>query len=165
MNTPNNPSSVSVRFQVIRLHLSKGDIAFEEPMAIFDTETEAKAYCDEKLRDPSTTPRWPDYDEYRVFPMTACPICSALANREEGRQKFGWPEHDIELPPAVHALAVAKDFRPGAERQRKILRCPCCDACFLFETDYEYLTNGSENEQHLTRLTPAQAADLLRGSP
>ena len=94
--------------------------------------------------------------------MTACPICSALAGREEGHQKYGWPEHDVELPPAVQALAVAKDFRPGAERQRKILRCPHCDACYLFETDYEYLTNGSENEQRLTRLTSAQAAKLLQ---
>jgi len=97
--------------------------------------------------------------------MTPCPLCSVLADREEGRQKFGWPEHDVDLPPAVRQLVVAKDFHPGAERQRQLLRCPHCGAGYLFETEYEYQTNGTENEQHLTRLTPAQIAELLDRPP
>ncbi len=68
MNNP-NPSALPGRFQVVRFSLSKGDVAFEETVAVFDTEDEAKAFCDEKLKDPSTTPRWPDYDEYKVFPL------------------------------------------------------------------------------------------------
>ena len=96
--------------------------------------------------------------------MTACPVCSVLADREEGRRKFGWPEHDVDLPDAVRSLVVEKDFRPGDERQRKLLRCPRCGTFCLFETDYEYLTNGTEDEQCLTRLPPARAAGLLRTS-
>ncbi|MGD9781346.1 MAG: hypothetical protein AB7V14_04240 [Kiritimatiellia bacterium] len=93
--------------------------------------------------------------------MTPCPVCSALADLEEGYQKFGWPEHDVDLPPAVRQLEVAKDFRPGAERKRQLLRCPRCGTHYLFETDYEYLTNGTEDEQRLVRLSPARAAELL----
>ena len=69
MNHPNKPPSASGRFRVIRFHLSKGDIAFEETVAVFDTEAEAQACCDEKKQDPAATPRWPDYDDYQVFPV------------------------------------------------------------------------------------------------
>ena len=97
--------------------------------------------------------------------MTPCPVCAILADREDGYRKYGWPEHDVELPPAFRQLVLAKDFRPGAERQRQLLRCPHCGTGYLFETDYEYLTNGTEDEQHLVRLSPAQVADLLRDPP
>lgn len=57
------------RFKVVRFRLSKGDVAFEETAGEFATEAEAQAFRDEKLRDPSTTPRWPDYDAYDIFPI------------------------------------------------------------------------------------------------
>ena len=93
--------------------------------------------------------------------MTPCPVCASLADREDAYQKFGSPENDVFLPPAVGQLDVARDFRPGSERKRQVLRCPHCGTAYLYETDYEFLAPGSEDEQHLTRLTPAQAAELL----
>ena len=84
--------------------------------------------------------------------MTPCPICSGLADREEGRQKFGWPEHDVELPPAVRRLELVRDLRPGSDRKRQLLRCPLCGTEYRLETDYEYLANGTEDEQVLVRL-------------
>lgn len=94
-----------------------------------------------------------------------CPLCSTLADQMHGRQKYGWPEHDVDLPPAVGQLVVQKDLRPGAERKRQILGCPSCGTCYLLETDYEYQANGTEDEQHLTRLSPEQAAELLSAKP
>ena len=94
--------------------------------------------------------------------MTPCPICTTLADRESATQKFGWPENDTALPPAIQQLAIARDFRPGSERKRQILQCPRCGTCYLYETDYEYLTNGTEDEQTLVRLTPEHLARLQK---
>ena len=97
--------------------------------------------------------------------MTPCPVCSTLADREEGRQKFGWPERDVELPPAAGQLELVRDFRPGSDRKRQLLRCPACGTGFWLETDHEYLTNGTEDEQVLVRLTAVQFAERLRATP
>ena len=97
--------------------------------------------------------------------MTPCPVCATLADREDAYQKFGWPENDVFLLPAVGQLDVARDFRPGSERKRQLLRCPRCGTAYLYETDYEYLAPGTEDEQHLTRLNAAQAAEFLREPP
>lgn len=94
--------------------------------------------------------------------MTPCPVCAALADREEGRQKYGWPEHDIDLPPAAGRLELARDFRPGSDRKRQLLRCPRCGAGYWLQTDHEYLANGTEEEQLLVRLAPARFAEILR---
>ena len=36
-----------------------------------------------------------------------------------------------------------------------------CGTYYLYRTDYEYLVNGSEDEEYLTRLTEEQAAGYL----
>ena len=41
------------------------------------------------------------------------------------------------------------------------MRCPLCGTRYLYTTDYEYLTNGTEDEQTLRRLAD-DAADALR---
>ena len=55
-------------FAGVRRRISKGDVAFEETVATFATEAEAKACRDENRKDPAATPRWPDFDEYEVRP-------------------------------------------------------------------------------------------------
>lgn len=92
--------------------------------------------------------------------MNPCILCSTLADEEYGRQKFGWPDHDVNLPPAASQLEVVRDFRPLATRKRQLLRCPLCGTDYLFETDYEYLA-GTEDEQFLKRLTPEQTNEIL----
>ena len=97
-------------------------------------------------------------------PHRLCGVCSGLADRESSRQKYGWEEHDTHLPAASARLALVLDFRPHSSRERKLLRCPECRTYYLYETDYEYLVNGSEDEQTLTRLTQDQAQAYLRGT-
>jgi len=41
-------------------------------------------------------------------------------------------------------------------------QCAACGTYYLYETDYEYLVNGSEDEEVLTRLKEEEARELLR---
>jgi hypothetical protein len=76
-------------------------------------------------------------------------------------QTHGRPDGDTFLPAAADRLVPVRDLRPGSDRRREVRRCPACGTCYLFETDFEYLVGGSEDEQQLTRLSDAEAAELL----
>ncbi len=95
------------------------------------------------------------------LPHQACPICSGLLDQEYAYQKYGAPEYDSELPVAADQLEMVRDLQPYGSRRLELRRCPACETFYLYRTDYEYLTNGSEDEQFLTRLTPQQAAEYL----
>jgi hypothetical protein len=88
-----------------------------------------------------------------------CEVCAQLADEEHGFQKFGWPEGDIELPAAVGSLEVVSDLGQGGSRERTLMRCPVCGTRYLYTTDYEYLTNGTEDEQTLRRLADDEVAE------
>ena len=90
-----------------------------------------------------------------------CPVCGELGAEEYARQKWGWPEHDTALPPAAGRLDTVRDLGSEGSRARELRRCPACGSWFLYRSDYEYLANGSEDEQTLTRLGPDEAAALL----
>ncbi|MDD3515775.1 hypothetical protein SDC9_44174 [bioreactor metagenome] len=89
----------------------------------------------------------------------ACEVCSGLSDSEYAYSKFGWPEHDTFLPEAAEKLVIVKDFQPLGSRKLQLRQCPSCGAWFLYRTDYEYLTNGTEDEEFLTRLTEEEAAE------
>jgi hypothetical protein len=91
----------------------------------------------------------------------ACPLCSSLKDEEYGYQKYGWEEDDTHLPAAARALVLVRDVGSRGSRERQLWRCPACGTYYLYRTDYEYLVNGSEDEQFLTRLTDEQAAGYL----
>ena len=88
-----------------------------------------------------------------------CEVCSGLSDSEYAYSKFGWPEHDTFLPDAAQNLVIVKDLRPLGSRKLQLRQCPACGAWFLYRTDYEYLTNGTEDEEFLTRLTEEEAAE------
>jgi hypothetical protein len=90
-----------------------------------------------------------------------CPLCSGLADEEHAFQKFGRDAGNTYLPAAAGALTLARDFRPFSSRKQQLWQCPQCGAYYLYTSDYEYLANGSEDEEHLTRLTDEQAAEFL----
>ena len=89
----------------------------------------------------------------------ACDVCSGLSASEYAYSKCGWPEHDTCLPEAAEKLVIVKDFQPLGSRKLQLRQCPSCGAWFLYRTDYEYLTNGTEDEEFLTRLTEEEAAE------
>lgn len=93
--------------------------------------------------------------------MACCTICSVLSDREHAEQKFG-SENDTHLPEAASRLLDVFDFQPYGSRKRLLKRCPECGACYLYESDYIYLVNGSEDDEYLTRLSREESDCLLR---
>jgi len=93
-----------------------------------------------------------------------CEICSHLLDQEKAHQKFGWEQENTHLPAAASRLKVVRDFQPLGSRLLQLQQCPECGIFYLYTTDYEYLVNGSEDEQVLERLTPEQAAEFLNRS-
>ena len=93
--------------------------------------------------------------------MGKCAICLTLADQESAYQKFGWAERDTYLPTAANRLTVVRDLQPYGTRKLQLWQCPQCATYYLYRSDYEYLVNGSEDEEHLTRLTPEEARGYL----
>ena len=91
-----------------------------------------------------------------------CGICSSLKDEEYALQKYGAEERDTHLPAAAGFLIVLRDFAPNSSRKLQIRQCPGCGTYYRYKTDYEYLVNGSEDEEFLTRLTQKQAEDYLK---
>jgi hypothetical protein len=92
---------------------------------------------------------------------TPCRICSNLAEHESAFQKYGHPDDDTFLPAAANDLIIVKDFTPYGSRKLQLRQCPQCGTYYQYKTDYEFLVNGSEDEEYLTRLTEEQAAEYL----
>ena len=90
-----------------------------------------------------------------------CSICYELKDKEYAYQKYGWEENDSFLPLMVEKLHDIKNFNPNSSRLKILKQCPECKTYYLYTTDYEYLTNGSENEQFLTRLTDKEVLQYL----
>ena len=87
---------------------------------------------------------------------TPCPICSQLKDVETSFYKYGWPEHDSPLPTAANSLVVVDVI--GEDRERfHLRRCPICATLYTYQFSYDYYVNGSEDEEVLTRLAPAEA--------
>lgn len=93
-----------------------------------------------------------------------CKICSGLADQEYAAQKWGWEEADSFLPAAAGYLVLVRDFQPYNSRKLQLQQCPECGCYYLYRSDYEYLVNGSEDEEYLTRLSAEQAAEYLRSA-
>lgn len=91
-----------------------------------------------------------------------CATCSGLADQERAYQKYGSDDTATYLPEAAARLETVRDFRPYSSRKREVRRCPECGTYYLYETDYEYLVNGTEDEESLSRLTREQVMQLLQ---
>lgn len=91
-----------------------------------------------------------------------CSICSKLADKEFAMQKYGWEDDNTYLPAAANQLCEIFDFKPHSSRKKILKQCKECGAYYLYETDYEYLVNGSEDEETLSRLSKKEAEEYLR---
>lgn len=93
--------------------------------------------------------------------IAPCSICSQLAAEESAYQKYGWAENDTRLPGAASRLVVVKDFKPNSDRKLQLQQCPECGTYYEYKSDYEYLVNGAEDEEHLRRLSDEEAGKYL----
>ena len=94
----------------------------------------------------------------------ACSICSQLRDYERGFQVGGREAEDTFLPGASAQLKNVCEIYPGGNRTPVLQQCPECGTHYLYETEYEFLVSGSEDEQRLTRLTAEQAAQYKEQS-
>ena len=99
--------------------------------------------------------------ESHEAPRAQCGTCSGLKDEEYAFLKCGRPESSTTLPAAFKFLKVVRHFKPMSSRALQLRQCPECGAYYLYRSDYEYLTNGTEDEEFLTRLTEEQAAEWL----
>lgn len=90
----------------------------------------------------------------------SCEICRDLRPVETSLYKFGWEENDRPLP-VVSRRLVPVEWAVAGDENRAPKRCPLCGTVYSYETRYEYLANGSEDEEELRRLTDAEARAWL----
>lgn len=95
------------------------------------------------------------------IPIAECEICSALDEVETSFSKYGWDDMDDRLPPAAARLEFFKALGAYDAERHHIKRCPVCGIFYQYHLTYDYYINGSEDEEELTRLTPAQARHLM----
>ncbi len=103
-----------------------------------------------------------DNAKYTTYiPIAECEICSALDEVETSFSKYGWEDMDRPLPPAAARLEPLKAPETYEEERHHIKRCPVCGIFYQYHLTYDYYVNGSEDEEELIRLTPAQAGHLM----
>ncbi|HQE92991.1 MAG TPA: hypothetical protein PLH19_09170 [Anaerolineae bacterium] len=98
---------------------------------------------------------------HSYIPIAECEICSALDEVETSFSKYGWDDMDRPLPPAAARLEFFKALDAHDAERHHIKRCPVCGIFYEYRLTYDYYVNGSEDEEELVRLTPAQARDLM----
>jgi len=93
--------------------------------------------------------------------MPACTICDTLKEHETSWSKYGCPDDDRPLPPAAANLTVLPLPDDTPVDKRHVRRCPGCGAFFGYLSWYEYSINGSEDEEELVRMAPAEVKAFL----
>ena len=94
--------------------------------------------------------------------MPSCPICSQLGDVHISFYKYAAPEYDRPLPEASQKLVILPTLGASDPEKEHVRRCPQCGRLYHYAFSYEYLVNGSEDEEVLTRMTPDQEKRLFR---
>jgi hypothetical protein len=98
-------------------------------------------------------------------PHAGCGTCGMLGEREHGFQTIGREDEATHLPPSASRLRVVRDLTPGFSGTLQLRQCPDCSTYYLLREAHEFLYGGSEEEQELTRLSGAAAAEYLQPPP
>ena len=83
---------------------------------------------------------------------SVCEICSQLKETETSFDKYGAPDLSYSLPEAASRLEFFKAVEGQDVERHHIKRCPLCGSLYRYDLSYEYMMNGSEDEETLTRL-------------
>ena len=95
------------------------------------------------------------------MPISRCRICKNLGEIETSFVKYGHEREDIFLPGAANELQPIGDISSSEARNDHIKVCPSCGTYYHYRWSYEYLANGSEDEETLIRLTPTEAKEHM----
>jgi len=93
--------------------------------------------------------------------IAECEICRSLRDVETSFSKWGWDELTRSLPIEASRLVPVEETTSYDAERHHVRRCPVCGTFYQYDQSYEYLVNGSEDEEELTRLTPTQAKRFL----
>ncbi len=93
----------------------------------------------------------------KYITIAECEICSKLAEVETTFYKYGSEDLTRSFPPEVARLEQFQKASTYDGERHHARRCPICGIFYQYDASYEYLVNGSEDEEELIRLTPAQA--------
>ena len=96
-----------------------------------------------------------------TIPISDCEICSQLSESQSSFSKYGWDDSTRALPAAAGRLVSTGFIAPYDREENHLERCPVCGIFYHYRSSYEYLVNGSEDEEILTRLTPAECRAFL----
>lgn len=66
------------------------------------------------------------------------------------------------MPAGSGQLKTVRVLKDSGSRKKEVRQCPRCGDYFVYELDYEFLANGSEDEESLVRLTKSEARELLK---
>ena len=97
----------------------------------------------------------------KFLAISECEICKHLEDEDTSFVKYGHAEETLTLPAEAARLVRLKDSQVSDTDRREFERCPVCGTFYLYKFTYEYLTNGSEDEEELTRATPTEAKRFL----
>ena len=85
------------------------------------------------------------------LPNETCSLCAHLPAQSYASQKVGSQEKDTTLPAQTDQLVPdtgSEDIRLPV----RYLHCTKCSTRYKLESHHEYLVDGSEDTQELTRL-------------
>ena len=95
--------------------------------------------------------------------MPTCDLCDTLKDSVTSWSKYGCPEDDRPLPSAADKLTVLPMPDDTPVEKRHVRRCPGCGAFFGYLQWHDYSINGTEDEEELVRLSPAEISVFLAG--
>jgi hypothetical protein len=93
--------------------------------------------------------------------LDQCEICSELGGVERSFEKYGWPDDTQRLPSPASRLEPAENIEGYDKERHHVKQCPICGTFYKYDLTYEYLVNGSEDEETLKRLTPTESRRFL----
>lgn len=97
----------------------------------------------------------PSANHYRYESAAECEICSQLRDLEDGCDKAY--KDAFLLPPAAYRLVTI----PIPSWTNSLEKCPLCGTYYYYIHFYEYSPTGNDEEEHLRRMSTAEAlADL-----
>ena len=93
--------------------------------------------------------------------LSQCQICREIPERAHAYSKYGHDDDIAEWPAAIDELVLFNHENVQNSDRHQIRRCPLCAVFYVYDYEYEYLTNGSEDSYELRRLTWTQARNYL----
>ncbi len=90
--------------------------------------------------------------------VSACSSCSKI---EAQSTSFAGPHAVHPMPQA--ARAIIPEYPSTGGRLHERFRCGSCKTLYAYDTNYEYLAGGSEDEEYLTRLCIGEQIAVFAG--